>query len=118
MQTAESTSAVEMVKAALLARDEALQKAREDMAAMQVVAAEREIALASAQDQLQQGPHHPQGGAVLVEPGRGEGQGGRAAEGQPGGQGRLAFHGGGAAPAGAERTPAGGNSALAGAVRP
>jgi hypothetical protein len=53
-QTAEGASAVDMVNAALLARDEALQKAREDLAAMQVVAAERETMLASAQAQLQQ----------------------------------------------------------------
>jgi transposase-like protein len=53
-QTAEGASAVDMVNAALLARDEALQKACEDLAAMQVVAAERETTLTSAQAQLQQ----------------------------------------------------------------
>jgi hypothetical protein len=52
-QTAEGTSEVDMVKAALLALDEALQKAREDLVAMQVVAAERETTLASAEAQLQ-----------------------------------------------------------------
>jgi hypothetical protein len=53
-QTAEGASTVYMVEAALLARDEALLKAREDLAAMQVVAAERETTLPSAQAQLQQ----------------------------------------------------------------
>jgi hypothetical protein len=43
-----------MVRAALLARDEALQKARKDLAALQVVAAERETTLTSVQAQLQQ----------------------------------------------------------------
>jgi hypothetical protein len=43
-----------MVKFALLEQDEALQKAREDLAAVQTVTAERETALASAQAQLQQ----------------------------------------------------------------
>jgi hypothetical protein len=64
------------------------------------------------------GPRHPRGGTILAEPGRGEGQRGRAAEGQPGGQGRLSCHGGGAAPAGAERAPVGRDSAPAGAVHP
>jgi hypothetical protein len=53
-QTAEGASTVYMVEAALLARDEALMKAREDLTAMQVVAAERETTLPSAQAQLQQ----------------------------------------------------------------
>jgi hypothetical protein len=48
-QTVEDASAADMVKVALLARDEAPQKAREDLAAMQVVVAERETMLASAQ---------------------------------------------------------------------
>jgi hypothetical protein len=38
---AEGASAVDMVRAALLARDEALHKARKDLAAMQVAVAER-----------------------------------------------------------------------------
>jgi hypothetical protein len=42
------------VKAAILRRDEALQKAQEDLAAVLTVAAEKETALASAQAQLQQ----------------------------------------------------------------
>jgi hypothetical protein len=45
-QTAEGASTVDMVRATLLARDEALQKA-------QVAAAERETTLALAQTQLQ-----------------------------------------------------------------
>jgi chromosome segregation ATPase len=53
-QTAEGASAVDMVKAAILRRDEALQKAQEDLAAVLTVAAEKETALASAQAQLQQ----------------------------------------------------------------
>jgi hypothetical protein len=48
VQTAEGGYAVDLVKAALLERDEALQKAREDLAAMQAVAAEWETELASA----------------------------------------------------------------------
>jgi hypothetical protein len=43
-----------MVKAALLARDEALPKAHEDLAAMQAAMMERETVLASVQAQLQQ----------------------------------------------------------------
>jgi chromosome segregation ATPase len=54
VQTAKGASAVDMVRAALLARDEALQKARKDLAALQVVAAERETTLTSVQAQLQQ----------------------------------------------------------------
>jgi hypothetical protein len=46
--------AVSKVRAALLERNEALRKAREDVAAVQVVAAESERELASAQAQLQQ----------------------------------------------------------------
>jgi hypothetical protein len=53
-QTAESASAVDMVRAALLARDVALQKVREDLAAVQVAAVEREMMLTSVQTQLQQ----------------------------------------------------------------
>jgi hypothetical protein len=51
---AEGASVVDMVRAALVARDEALQKAREDLAVMQVAATERETTLTSAQAQLQQ----------------------------------------------------------------
>jgi chromosome segregation ATPase len=46
-QTAEGASAVDMVRAALVVRDEALQKVREDLAAMQAAAAERETTLTS-----------------------------------------------------------------------
>jgi chromosome segregation ATPase len=53
-QTAEGGSAVDMVKAALLERDEALQKAREALAEAQTAAAEKETAPATAQAQLQQ----------------------------------------------------------------
>jgi chromosome segregation ATPase len=53
-QTAEDASAVDMVRAALVAQDEALQKARKDLAAMRVAVAERETTLTSAQAQLQQ----------------------------------------------------------------
>jgi hypothetical protein len=42
-----------MVRVALVARDEELQKAREDLASMRVAAAERETTLTSAQAQLQ-----------------------------------------------------------------
>jgi hypothetical protein len=51
-QTAEGGSAVDMVKAALLERDEALQKARATLAEVQTAAAEREKALTSTQAQL------------------------------------------------------------------
>jgi predicted RNase H-like nuclease (RuvC/YqgF family) len=54
-QAAEDVSAVTKVRAALLERDEALQKAREDAAAMQTVAAERETEVASIRTQLEQG---------------------------------------------------------------
>jgi chromosome segregation ATPase len=53
-QTAEGGFAVDMVRSALLERDEALQKAREALAAAQIAAAEKEMVLASAQAQLQQ----------------------------------------------------------------
>jgi chromosome segregation ATPase len=54
VQTAEGGSAVDMVKVALLERDEALKKAREALAAAQTAVAEKETALASMQAQLQQ----------------------------------------------------------------
>jgi hypothetical protein len=53
-QTAEDTSAVEKVRVALLERDEALRKAREDLATVRAVATEFETELASARAQLQQ----------------------------------------------------------------
>jgi chromosome segregation ATPase len=53
-QTAEGGSAVDLVKAALPERDEALRKARKDLAAMRTVAAEWEMELASTRAQLQQ----------------------------------------------------------------
>jgi chromosome segregation ATPase len=52
-QTAEGGSAADMVRSALLERDEALQKAREDLAAAQTAVAEKETTLASVQAQLQ-----------------------------------------------------------------
>jgi hypothetical protein len=53
-QAAEDASAVAKVRTALLERDEVLRKAREDMAAVRVAAAEFERELAPAQAQLQQ----------------------------------------------------------------
>jgi chromosome segregation ATPase len=53
-QMGEDASAVDMTRAMLVVRDEVLQKAREDLAAMRVAAAERETTLTLAQDQLQQ----------------------------------------------------------------
>jgi hypothetical protein len=53
-QAAEDISAVSKVQTALLERDEALRKAREDAAAVQVAAAKAERELASARAQLQQ----------------------------------------------------------------
>jgi chromosome segregation ATPase len=53
-QAAEDISAVSKVQTALLERDEALRKAREDAAAVQVAAAKSERELASARAQLQQ----------------------------------------------------------------
>jgi hypothetical protein len=53
-QAAEDVSAVERVRAALLERDKALRKAREDLAAMRTVAAEWEMEVASTRAQLQQ----------------------------------------------------------------
>jgi hypothetical protein len=53
-RAAEDVSAVSKVQAALLEQDEALWKAREDTAAVQVAAAEFERELASARAQLQQ----------------------------------------------------------------
>jgi hypothetical protein len=52
-QAAEDASAVERVTVALLERDEALRKAREDLAAMQTMAAEWEMEVASTRAQLQ-----------------------------------------------------------------
>jgi hypothetical protein len=51
-QTVEGGSAVDMVKVALLERDEALQKVRATLAAVQTAAAEKEMALTAAQAQL------------------------------------------------------------------
>jgi hypothetical protein len=48
-QTAEGASAVDMVRAALLERDEALQKARAALAEAQTAAVEREMALTATQ---------------------------------------------------------------------
>jgi hypothetical protein len=53
-QTTEGGSVVDMVKAALLERDEALQKARAALAEAQTAAAEMETTLAPTQAQLQQ----------------------------------------------------------------
>jgi hypothetical protein len=52
-QMAEDASAVNMVRAALVAQDEALQKERGDLAAMRVAVVERETMLTSVQAQLQ-----------------------------------------------------------------
>jgi chromosome segregation ATPase len=54
VQTTEGGSAVDLVRAALLERDEALQKVREALAVVQTAAAEKETTLASTQAQLQQ----------------------------------------------------------------
>jgi hypothetical protein len=53
-QAAADASAVDKVTSVLLEQDEALWKAREDLAAMRAVAAEWETELASARAQLQQ----------------------------------------------------------------
>jgi hypothetical protein len=53
-QAAEDASAVEKVRSTLLERDESLRKAREDLAAVRVAAAEFETELASTRAQLQQ----------------------------------------------------------------
>jgi hypothetical protein len=53
-QIAEDASAVERVTTVLLDRDEALQKAREDLAVVRAAAAEFETELASTRAQLQQ----------------------------------------------------------------
>jgi chromosome segregation ATPase len=53
-QAAEDASAVERVTMALLERDEALRKAREDLAAMRTVVAEWETEVTSTRAQLQQ----------------------------------------------------------------
>jgi chromosome segregation ATPase len=53
-QTAEGTSAVEKVRTALMDRDEALQRAREDLAKARALAAEWETEVASVCAQLQQ----------------------------------------------------------------
>jgi hypothetical protein len=52
-QAAEDASAVERVMTLLLERDEALRKAREDLAAMRTMAAEWETEVASNRAQLQ-----------------------------------------------------------------
>jgi chromosome segregation ATPase len=51
---ADDVSAIERVKTALVDRDEALYKAREDLAAPRILAAEWEAEVASIQTQLQQ----------------------------------------------------------------
>jgi hypothetical protein len=53
-QAAEDAFAVEKVRSALLERDEALRKAREDLAAVQIVAAEWETKVASTRAKLLQ----------------------------------------------------------------
>jgi hypothetical protein len=53
-QSIEGASAVEKVRTALMDRDEALRKAREDLAGAHAVAAEWEAEVASARAQLQQ----------------------------------------------------------------
>jgi chromosome segregation ATPase len=53
-QTAEGTSAVEEVRTALVDRDEALQRAREDLARAHTLAAEWETEVASVHAQLRQ----------------------------------------------------------------
>jgi hypothetical protein len=53
-RTVEGGSTVDQVWAALLERDEALLKAREDLAAMRTVAAEWDTEVASTRAQLQQ----------------------------------------------------------------
>jgi hypothetical protein len=53
-QAAEDASAAERVTTALLERDEALRKAREDLAAMRTMVAEWETEVASTRAQLQQ----------------------------------------------------------------
>jgi hypothetical protein len=53
-QDAEDVPAVERVKAALVARDEVLHKAREDLAGARTVVAEWEAEVASARARLQQ----------------------------------------------------------------
>jgi hypothetical protein len=112
-QTVEGGSAVDMVKAALLARDEALQKVRTALAEAQTAAAEREMALAMVQAQLQQDC------ATL--------EGARSWQNQAKKAERLGadladkvtrLMRWGAAPPGAECTPVGGESAPAGAVCP
>jgi hypothetical protein len=54
-QIAEEASAVEKVRTALVDRDEALQRVREDLARACTQAAERETEVASVRAQLQQG---------------------------------------------------------------
>jgi hypothetical protein len=53
-QAAEDVSAVERVKTTLVDRDEALHKAREDLAGARTLAAEWEAEVASVRAQLQQ----------------------------------------------------------------
>jgi chromosome segregation ATPase len=53
-QTAEGASAVEKVRTALMDRDEALQRAREDLAKARALAAEWETEVASVRAQLHQ----------------------------------------------------------------
>jgi chromosome segregation ATPase len=79
-QAAEDVSAVERVKTALVDRDEALHKAREDLAGARTLATEWEAEVASLRAQLQQDRATLEGGACLAEPGQREGQGGRGAE--------------------------------------
>jgi hypothetical protein len=64
VQAAEGGFAVDLVRSALLERDEALQKACEALAAAQTAAAEKETALASAQAQLQQDHATLEGGGL------------------------------------------------------
>jgi hypothetical protein len=116
-QTTEDASAVEKVRVALLEWDEALPKAREDLAAVWAVATEFETELASARAQLQQDHATLEGGG----PGRARPRRKPrrlTAEGRPGGEGHLARRDGGATPAGAGCAPTGRDSASVGADRP
>jgi chromosome segregation ATPase len=78
-QAAEDISAVERVKMALVDQDEALHKAREDLAGARTLAAEWEAEVASVRVQLQQDRATLEGARAWQSQAE-EGQGGRGAE--------------------------------------
>jgi chromosome segregation ATPase len=116
-QTVEGGSAVDQVKAALLERDEALRKAREDLAVMQTVAAEWETEVASTRAQLQQDRASLEGARSWQSQVKEKAKEAEQLRVELTERATALATAEGTAPEGAERVPAGGGSAPARAIR-